>query len=269
MLNIFHPSHPQHCRVQPWFGEQKHPHLRPITDSPLQWHYSPRAAGRNTGSSVGEHILRYISKPLTATAKALSRVMGKKSPLKMKSMPQTAFALQPSLLPQRQPPALEKQNLALPTSFSAFSSFPPCFSVVIAFLSGFGFCVWFAFGSCPLKRGPWVSWGLPVCFPVFPGEAGLTQLLWQPVFPRRAAKHVEPLRGEPGQHLLMEKPFQGVSSEPLTRANRDRLWVYSPASRASGSNSQWLHQQLPLKIHILQPVQGQLCILGSTPKLTL
>lgn len=154
----------------------------------------------------------------------------------MKSMAQTAFILQPPLLPQWRPPALEKQNFALPPRFSAFSSFAPCFSVVIAFLSGFGFCVWFAFGSCPLKRGPWVSWGLPVCFPVFPGEAGLTQLLWQPVFPRRAAKHVEePLWGEPGQHLLMEKPFQGVSSEPLTRANQDRLWVYSPASRASGS----------------------------------
>lgn len=41
----------------------------------------------------------------------------------------------------------------------------------------------------------------------------LTQLLWQAVFPRRAAKHVEPPRGELGQHL-MKKPFQWVSLEP-------------------------------------------------------
>lgn len=127
---------------------------------------------------------------------------------------------------QRQPPALEKQNLALPISLPSLPSslFFHCrlLSLWIWFL------VWFALGSCPLKRGPWVSRGLPVCFPVFSGEAGLTQLLWQPVFPRRDAKAVEPLRGKLGQRLLMEKPFHGVSSEPPTRAKTDSRLTHQP-----------------------------------------
>lgn len=131
---------------------------------------------------------------------------------------------------RRRTPALEKQNL----SSERMSLKPPCpskFPCFLFFSSLFFHChllslwIWFpvcfALGSGPLERGPWVSRGLPARFPIFSGEAGLTQLLWQPVFPRRAAKHVEPPRGELGQHLLMEKPFQCVSSEPPTRAKTD------------------------------------------------
>lgn len=150
----------------------------------------------------------------------------------------------------RQPPALEKQNLPSermsPKSpclslFLYLLFFPPCFFHCHLLPLWIWVLVWFAFGSCPLERGPWVSRGLPACFPVFSGEAGLTQLLWQPVFPRRAAKHVEPLQGEQEQHLLMEKPFQCVSSRTIDKG-QDRLQAYSPASRALGCNSPWFHQ---------------------------
>lgn len=153
--------------------------------------------------------------------------MGKKNPLKMKSMPQTAFILQPTLLPHRDN-LLPLKSKTLPFLFLCLLFLSSLFFHRRLLSLWIWFLVWFALGSCPLKRGPWVSRGLPVCFPVSSGEAGPTQLLWQPVFPRRDAKVVEPLRGELGQRLLMEKPFHGVSSEPPTRAKTDSGLTHQP-----------------------------------------
>lgn len=102
----------------------------------------------------------------------------------------------------------------------------------------------------------------PLCCGSRPDPAALATS-----FPRRAARHVEPQRRELSQHLLMEKPFQGLPSEPPGRAKADPRVTHQPevlSKRSRGS----INSSLGISegIHILQPIQGQRCIL-STPNI--
>lgn len=126
------------------------------------------------------------------------------------------------------------------------------------------FPVWTEPGRTPLgeQRACWPSF-------FFSGEARLIQLHWQPVFPRRVAKHVGPLLRELRQHSVMEKPFKSVSSEPPEEARADSrifffFFFYQPQEPPKQLPK--LCQQLPLEIQILQPVQGQLHIPGGAPQ---
>lgn len=178
--------------------------------------------------------------------RAQGPVVGKKNSLNIKSMPQTSMhgvtcPSHPSAYcsTQRPTPALAKQNPssermslkpfrpACPSEFS-FLFFSSLFFHCHLLSIWIWFPVWFALGSCPLERAPWVSRGSSACFPFFSGEAGLTQLLWQPSFPRRAAKHLEPPQRKLGQHLLTEKPFQWVPSEPPNRAKAAPRVTHQP-----------------------------------------
>lgn len=168
------------------------------------------------------------------------RAQGKKNPLDMKSVPRVSSSFSLLSPTQRSTPALAKQNLfsermplkpvkppcpsefSCPLSLSALTFHCHLLSIWI------WFSLWFALGHCPLERGPWVSNRHPACFPFFSAGAGLTQLLWQPVFSRRAAKHMEhPTEGartgsSPG------KSIQWLPSEAPKRARADPRVTHHP-----------------------------------------
>lgn len=113
------------------------------------------------------------------------------------------------------------------------------------------FPVWMALGCCPLERGQRVSGGLPACVPFFSGEARLTQLLWQPVFPRRAAKHVR---------LCRESWTRSRSPENRPRGPGQPSGCFTSLGLLSKQFA------MALKTQTIQPVKGQSSIPGSTPK---
>ena len=117
------------------------------------------------------------------TVRAQGPVVGKKNSLNMKSMPQTVFTLQLTVLhrdqllplqsktrPQREC-LLNLLDLLALLSFPFFS-FPPCFSIVISSLSGFGFLYGLLLGVVPWKEPPGLAEGALLAFPSFLGKLG-------------------------------------------------------------------------------------------------
>ena len=120
-------------------------------------------------------------------------VVGKTNPLNMKSMLQTVFTLQlpvhshrDQLLPWQSKICPKRECLLNLSLLLVLVSFPFFSSSVFFCHHLLSIWIWFpvsfALGSYPLERGPWVSRGRSACFLFFAEEAGLIQLLWQPVF---------------------------------------------------------------------------------------
>lgn len=119
--------------------------------------------------------------------------------------------------------SLKRLKLPWLLSFPSFCSFPLVFPSLLSL--ELVSCVTHS-GELSLEESPWISRGLPACLPIFSGEARLTQLLWQPVFPRRAAKHVELLLRQQDNvpswkshsSVLLQKPPERAKAGVLLRS---------------------------------------------------